>query len=76
MKNERRITVEEVNWVIIIKFIGEVLSFRVYSPGAFACVVFILGQFELAENDCIWVLCFDISGYYGESVAEQEKGAD
>ena len=70
MENERRITVEQVNWMIIIKIIRQVLSFRVYSPGVFACVVMIVGQDDLAEIDSFWVLCCDTSGYYGESVAE------
>ena len=43
---------------------------RVYSRGAFACVVLILRQDDLAEIDCIWVLCFGTSGYCGESIAQ------
>ena len=56
--------------MIIIKIVREVLSFIVYSLGVFAYVVLSLGQDNLAEIDGVWVLCFDISGYYGESVAE------
>ena len=59
-----------MNWLIIIKIIKEVLSFRVYSRGVFACVVLILGQADLAVIGYIWVPCFDTSGYYGESIAE------
>ena len=43
---------------------------RVYSLGVFACVALIQRQDDLAEIDCIWVLCFVTSGYYGESIAE------
>ena len=58
------------------KNVREVLSFRIYSLCVFACVALILRQGDLAEIDCNWVLCFDTSEYYGESVVELELAVD
>ena len=62
--------------MIIIKVVKEALSFRVCSLGVFACKALIQRQDDLAKTDCIWVLCFDTSGYNGESVAELELVVD